>query len=87
MPCSDLQQYSRAILLALLSSGGVVGCGLVLSVVLTLGETRMAFVEVCLAESDLVGAVGRGLAGCGLGPVLEGASGHDREKEADEKTI
>lgn len=40
----------------------------------------MAFVEVCLAESGLVGAVGRGL-------VLEGASGHDREKEADEKTI
>lgn len=47
----------------------------------------MAFVEACLAESGLVGAGGSGLADCaaGLPPVL--ASGHDWEKEADEKTI
>lgn len=49
--------------------------------VLALGGTRVAFVEACLTESGLVAAGGRGLAG------LEGASGHGREKEADEKTI
>lgn len=42
-----------------------------------------------LAESGVVGAGGSGVADCaaGLAPVLGEASGHDWEKEADEKTI
>lgn len=64
--------------MAFVSAGGVVGCGLLLCVVLTLAVTRAGF----LGESGLVGA--GGLAGL---PVLEAPSDHGREKEEDEKTI
>jgi len=90
MPCSDLQQYCRATFLALVSTGGVVGCGLVICVVLTLTGPRTAFMAACLAEPVLLGA-GRvcGLTGCFAGrpAVLREASGCDWEKESDKKTI
>lgn len=58
MPCSDLQQYCRDILFAVLSPGGAVALVLVICVGFTLGLARMAFLWECLAGVGLEGAAG-----------------------------
>ncbi len=91
-PCSDLQQYRRAILRALLSTGDVSGCGVVVCII---SVTSVACVETSFVRTGSVVVGGGGLADCAasLAPdaapslVFADASGRDREKEEDAKTI